>query len=136
MRLFMKHSRNVLFCVATAAGLILSSGSGISSAEPPPGEKIALKVLYAGHPGSAREKDFVEFLNQYFTQVQTGDLAAFDDKSADGYDVSILDYDSEGKDLFNFPRPRLPQNYARATLTVGVAGAFICGQLRLKTGYE
>jgi len=44
--------------------------------------------------------------------------------------------DGGGKDAFSFPRPKLPQNYARATVTVGVAGAMICSQLRLKTGYE
>ena len=98
--------------------------------------KIALRILYAGHPGSDREKDFSDFLGKYFTQVETGDLATFSDRSADGFDVAILDYDSDGKDAFKFPRPKLSQNYARATVTVGVAGALICSQLRLKTGYE
>ena len=92
-----------------------------------------MRILYAGHPGSAREKDFVEFLGQHFTQVQTGDLATFTDQSADGFDVAILDYDG---DAFKAPRPKLSQNYARATVTVGVPGALIGDQLRLKTGYE
>ena len=103
---------------------------------PAPPAKIAMRILYAGHPGSDREKDFVEFLGKYFTQVETGDLATFSDKSADGFDAAILDYDSDGRDAFKFPRPKLSLNYARATVTVGVAGAMICSQLRLKTGYE
>jgi len=103
---------------------------------PAPTAKIAMRVLYAGHPDSAREKDFVEFLGKYFTQVRTGDLATFSDKSAKGFDVTILDYDGDGTAAFKFPRPKLSLNYARATVTVGVAGALICSQLRLKTGYE
>jgi hypothetical protein len=104
--------------------------------QPPAPEKIALRILYAGHPGSDRERDFADFLGKYFMQVETGDLATFSDRSADRFDVAILDYDSDGKDAFKFPRPKLSQNYARATMTVGVAGAMICSQLRLKTGYE
>jgi hypothetical protein len=104
--------------------------------QPAPLAKIPMRILYAGHPDSDREKDFVAFLGKYFTQVETGDLATFSDKSANGFDVAILDYDGGGKDAFSFPRPKLPQNYARATVTVGVAGAMICSQLRLKTGYE
>jgi hypothetical protein len=102
-------------------------------AAPKPAAPVAMRILYAGHPGSAREKDFVEFLGKHFTQVQTGDLATFGDKSADGFAVAILDYDGDG---FKAPHPNLSQNYARATVTVGVAGAFIGNQLRLKTGYE
>jgi len=103
---------------------------------PAPPAKIAMRILYAGHPGSDREKDFVEFLSKYFTQVETGDLATFSDRSADRFDVAILDYDGDGMDAFKFPRPKLSQNYAHATVTVGVAGGLIGSQLRLKTGYE
>ena len=95
-----------------------------------------MRVLYAGHPDSAREKDFVEFLGKYFTQVQAGDLATFSDKSANGFDVAILDYDGDGVEALHAPRPKLSQNYAHATVTVGVAGGLIGNQLRLKTGYE
>jgi hypothetical protein len=118
---------------AALAAVFLGRGAGVSAEEPAPPAKIAMRILYAGHPGSAREKDFVEFLGKNFTQVQTGDLAAFNDKSADGFDVMILDWDSQG---FNAPRPSLSRDYARATITVGVPGAIIGDQLRLKTGYE
>jgi hypothetical protein len=112
------------------------SAVGTAAEEPAPPAKITMRILYAGHPGSAREKDFVEFLGKYFTQVQTGDLATFDDKSADGFDVAILDYDGDGVEALHAPRPKLSQNYAHATVTVGVAGGLIGNQLRLKTGYE
>jgi hypothetical protein len=98
----------------------------------PPKEKIPLRILYAGHPGSNREADFVGFLKQYFREVKTGDLARFDAKQAAEADVILLDYDGDG---FKAPRPNLPAGYARPTVTLGVAGAFICSQRGLKTGY-
>jgi hypothetical protein len=128
----MRHSRTVLLGLA-AAGLILSGGSQTTSSQSAPAEKIAVKVLYAGHPGSAREKEFLTFLRKYFTEVQTGDLAKFTGSSADAFDVAILDYDGDG---FRAPRPSLSPDYARATVAVGVAGAMIGSRLRLKTGYE
>jgi len=128
----MRGSRTVLLGLA-AAGLILSGGSQATSPQPAPAEKIALKVLYAGHPGSAREKEFLTFLRKYFTEVQAGDLAKFTGGSAHAFDVAILDYDGDG---FKAPRISLPPNYARATVAVGVPGAMIGNQLRLKTGYE
>ncbi len=95
-------------------------------------EKIELKILYAGHPGSDREKDFVQFLKQQFAEVKTGDLEKFKENSSSGYDVVIMDYDGDG---FKAPRPNLSRQYKRATVTVGVIGAFICGSQGLKTGY-
>jgi len=97
-----------------------------------PPDKINLRILYAGHPGSDREKDFVDFLSQYFKEVRTGDLKAFKEKQTDGFEVTILDYDGDG---FGSPRPRISNKYTRPTVTVGVVGAFICGGLSLKPGY-
>jgi len=101
-------------------------------AQDEPAAKIELKILYAGHPASEREKDFVHFLGKYFVQVKTSDLAKFADADARGFDVVLMDYDGEG---FNAPRPRIGRNYARPTVTIGVAGAMIAGNLGLKTGY-
>lgn len=95
-------------------------------------EKIDLRILYVGHPSSGREKDFVRFLREHFRQVRTGDLANFKEKQTEGFDVVILDYDGEG---FKAPRPRLSSEHTRPTVTVGVAGALICGSMSLKTGY-
>lgn len=92
----------------------------------------ALRVLYAGHPGTDREKDFVDFLAKHFETVMTSDLKAFKDSDAEGFDVTILDYDGDG---FKAPRPRIPRSFARPVITMGVAGAFICGSLNLKTDY-
>ena len=127
----MRCLRTVLLGLAASATVLVCGRVGAATEAAPP-QKIALRILYAGHPGSAREKDFVEFLSQHFTQVQTADLATFTDKSAEGFDVMIFDYDSQG---VNAPRPSLSRNYARATVTVGVPGAIIGDQLGLKTGY-
>jgi hypothetical protein len=98
----------------------------------PGGNKIALRILYAGHPGSTRERDFVKFLGEIFSSVATTDLARFTPATADGADVVLMDYDGDG---FKAPRPHLGEGYARATVTIGVVGGFIGGDLRLKTGY-
>ena len=96
-------------------------------------ERIDLKLIYFGHPGSERERDFVSFLDQHFKAVTTGDLAQFQAARAQAADVVILDYDGDG---FKAPRPRIPRGaLTRPTVTVGVAGALICGAMGLKTGY-
>lgn len=95
-------------------------------------EKIGLRILYVGHPAGDREKDFVRFLTGHFRQVRTGDLADFNEKQTEDFDVIILDYDDDG---FNAPRPCFSSDYTRPTLTVGVAGALICGSMSLKTAY-
>ncbi|MGD0767817.1 MAG: hypothetical protein ABSB42_06430 [Tepidisphaeraceae bacterium] len=95
-------------------------------------QKINLSIFYTGHPGSAREADFVQFLRAHFNQVATGDLATFDGAQSPTSDEVILDYDGDG---FSAPRPNLPNSYSRPTITVGVVGGFIGNQLGLKTGY-
>ncbi len=120
---------------------------------PAAGEASRLRILYVGHPGSEREKDFVQFLGQHFETVKTGDLSAFHrkpftNKDAEGFDVTILDYDGDG---FEAPRPmlrpRFPEDesrnprppddrwFTRPLITVGVVGGRIsdCG---LKTAYS
>jgi hypothetical protein len=134
-------------CLSVLAGAVLCSGQ-----EQPPLNR-SLKILYAGHPGSDREKEFVQFLGQHFETVKTADLSAFHrkpftNKDAEGFDVTILDYDGDG---FQAPRPviqpRFPEDesrnprpaddrwFTRPLITVGVVGGLIsdCG---LKTGYS
>jgi hypothetical protein len=99
---------------------------------PSPAEKIELRVLYAGHPKSSREEDFVGFLDRHFVKIGRTDLAEFKEEQAQGYDVVILDYDGAG---FNSPLPRLSRDYIRPTVTMGVTGARVCDSLNLKPGY-
>ena len=95
-------------------------------------EKIALRILYAGLLNTDREKDFVDFLKKHFQQVETTDYKTFTGIYPADFDVAIVDYD--GLDT-RAPRPNISRQYTRATITVGVPGAFICSQLSLKTGY-
>ena len=95
-------------------------------------EKIDLRILYVGHPDSAREKDFVNFLTKQFKAVETADLKDFNEGQTDGFDVTILDYDGDG---FKSPRPNISRNFSRPMFTVGVAGALMSFRWNLKTGY-
>ncbi len=96
------------------------------------GEKIDLRILYAGLPDTDRQKDFVKFLSGHFEKVGVGDYLNFRADQADGFDVVILDHD--GADFWA-PRPDVPRDYSRATITMGVPGALICSNLGLKTAY-
>jgi hypothetical protein len=143
--------------VAAAALLVLllaGAGSHAQSASAPPAAEVSkLRILFVGHPGSEREKDFVQFLGQHFEIVKTADLnafaqAGFKDQDAEGFDVTILDYDGDG---FKAPRPRIVPRFldfdvrsspslagrwfSRPLITVGVAGGLMCSQWGLKTGY-
>lgn len=91
-----------------------------------------IRILYVGHPGSDREKDFVEFLSKHFGTVAKGDLAAFAESKSKGFDVTILDYDGDG---FKAPLPELSPEFSRPVVTIGVAGGLLSSSLHLKTGY-
>lgn len=95
-------------------------------------EKLDLKLFYAGKPDSKRQKAFVAFLSQHFSQVKTGDLATFDGSQATGFDVTIFDYEG---DPFNAPLPQIDQDYRTPTVTIGVVGANICSSVARVTGY-
>ncbi len=97
-----------------------------------PGGAINLKILYAGRPGSDREKDFVAFLSKHFAQVTTGDLAEVNDARAAAVDVVIFDYDGKSSDA---PMPDISDDYSVPTITLGVVGANISSELGLATGY-
>jgi len=95
-------------------------------------DKIGLRILYVGHPDSAREKDFVNFLTKQFKAVETANLKDFNEGQTDGFDVTILDYDGDG---FKSPRPNISRNFSRPMVTVGVTGALMSSRWNLKTGY-
>ena len=97
-----------------------------------PDAKSDFRILYAGHPGSEREADFVKFLRKHFGAVKTADLASFKESQCDGFDVTILDYDGDG---FDAPRPSISRRFSRPLVTVGVPGGLMSSNWRLKTGY-
>lgn len=99
-------------------------------------ERIDLKVLYAGNPGSERAKDFTRFLREHFEEVGEANTAEFTDKSAEGYDVAILDWtsiyprDERGEIIqnsnFGLKQPQMPRlspSFSRPVVMIGaIAG--------------
>jgi len=91
-----------------------------------------LRILYAGRPGSDRERDFVSFLKKHFSIVQTGNLETFKEADTQGFDVTLLDWDTNE---FKGPRPQISESFSRPMITLGVPGGLICMEWELKTGY-
>jgi hypothetical protein len=110
-------------------------------------EPFPLKVLYAGNPGSDREKDFKTFLEKHFAKAGTTDYRQFKENDAKGYDVVILDWtsiyprDKDGKigkmlNGLNSPKPpKLTESYHRPTILIGAAGGFAAQPLQLKINW-
>ena len=122
---------------AAAAGLLVVLSAGTwsraqSQSAPAAGEVSKLRILYAGHSGSDREKEFVAFLQKHFAVVQTGNLQTFQEAETEGFDVTLLDWDTNE---FKGPRPALSETFSRPIITLGVPGGLIASQWRLKTGY-
>lgn len=128
--------------IALAAVLAYASASRAD-------EPVPLKVLYAGNPGSDREKDFKTLLTKHFTKVGTTDYRKFKEGAAEGFDAVILDWtsiyprDRDGKVLKTItslntpdPRPEISEGYDRPTILIGAAGGFVAQALRLKIDWR
>jgi hypothetical protein len=119
--------------VALPVVLLAGTWSDAQSQSAPAAIEVSkLHILYAGRPGSDREKDFVAFLKKYFEVVQTGNLQTFKEADTEGFDVTLLDWDWNAT---NGPRPRMSESFSRPLITLGVPGGFICSRGQLKTGY-
>lgn len=96
--------------------------------------KIKLRVLYAGVPGEARTSEFVAFLDKYFTKVGQAPYSDFEPKMADNYDVVIFDADPKpSENSIGLPkRPKLPENYNRATVLIAGGGVMAFLPFRTK----
>jgi hypothetical protein len=128
----------LMFCCVSVLAL-----AGPSQA----GEPTALKVLYAGNPGSDREKDFTTFLEKSFAKVGSTDYRTFNEDGAKGYDVVILDWtsiyprDDQGKMKKEFTRlnspkpPHLSLTYDRPTILIGAAGGYATNRSQLKINW-
>jgi hypothetical protein len=107
-------------------------------------EKIDLKVLYAGNPGSPRTKDFVSFLGQHFSRVDETNYEKFKADDAKGFDVVIFDWtsiyprDKDGKiaptltSLHSPKTPGLSADFDRPAVLIGAAGGYLARPMRLK----
>lgn len=126
--------RNVVWsgCIGLLVLFLLSGCKKQSEPNAQADAGSELRILYAGHPGSKREADFVQFLDRQFGAVKTADLAAFNESKCEGFDVTILDYDGDG---FGAPRVSVSPGFSRPIITMGVAGAMMGGQWGLKTDY-
>jgi len=129
----MKHLLTVSFILAL---LVVPCAGG---QEAPAENKISLRILYAGMPDTARQKDFVSFLSRHFAGVKSADVMSFKEEQANDSDVVILDKDGiqwanrGGNPLSDL---RLSKDYSRATLSLGIPGAFLYDRMRLKPGYR
>ncbi len=129
--------RAALTCLvasAIPAAMSLHAFAAETPAAPP---KIALRVIYFGHPQTPRAKDFGGFLEQHFTKVAQGDLDTFSEADPAGYDVTILDYGELKivKNHIESPKRAVSRQYSHPTITIGATGGLVCQQLGLKTGY-
>ncbi len=127
--------------VLMVAGLVLSALLFLVPRTAPcqtlPGPKIDAKILYAGNVGTARQKEFVEFLRTYFTQVDTADITKFQARDAAKCDILLIDAEAKagGADALDVPPLTLPDTFSKPTVTIGVMGGLFCANRRLKTGY-
>ena len=94
--------------------------------------KIPLKILYVGLPDTERQKDFVDFLGKHFEHVETADYYNFQEAASEDCDVAIFDKDGIEWKPMNI---NVSSQYSRATVTIGVPGAFWGSRRNLKTGY-
>jgi hypothetical protein len=126
-----------------ALAAVLALNSAVRAGEP-----IDLKVLYAGNPGSDREKDFRALLAGHFAEAGTIDYRRFTEPDAKGYDVVILDWTSiyarddrgklkSGADMMihSPTAPKLAESYGRPTILIGAAGANAVGSSQLKINW-
>jgi len=115
-----------------AASTLCQATSQAVPASANPQFNRGLKILYAGRPGSDREKDFVNFLKKYFDVVQTGNLETFKEADTQGYDVTLLDWDPP---VFEGPCPMLSESFSRPVITLGVHGSMLGSRWGLKMTY-
>ena len=105
----------------------------IAPTAPDPSQwKKPQRLLYVGLLDTPRARDFMAFLPQHFPHVATATYHGFSEAQAEGFDVTLVDYD--GTDT-SAPNPDISPAFSQPLMTLGVPGADFCSRLRLKTGY-
>jgi hypothetical protein len=94
--------------------------------------EIPLRVLYVGLPDTRRQEDFVVFLLKYFEQVDTADYNAFTEEETKHCDVVIFDKDGLEWAPLDI---EVSGGYSRATVSLGVPGAFWVRSVSPRMGY-
>jgi len=124
----------------TLLALLLATGSAHAQ-EPArdsvPDDRIDLRVLVTGVPGSERLDRFRAFLEEEFTGVGTTAYTDFTAEDAEGFDVVVIDAEiTPTPTAIGLPaRPSLSRDYDRATVLVSGAGAILARPLGLKTDW-
>src|SRR5262245_5779608 len=93
------------------------------------GPAKALKILYAGAPGDARETHFMEFLRPWFAQVDDISLLELNEKTAAPYDVVIADWKRQYQngDILDDAEPKaaLGATFSKPVILIGSTAAVI-----------
>jgi hypothetical protein len=93
-------------------------------------QRMNVRVLYCGDPGSKREADYRSFLARHFSRVTVRDLREFKEADANGQDVVIVDWsierDKKGDiDRRGYRTPRLSMKFDRPTILIAWAGGAV-----------
>jgi len=99
-----------------------------------------LSILYAGYPGGPREKAWLDFLGQWFENVESISLKDLDAKAASRSDVVVADWTTRYKDgSYNSEHPRhdtsLGKDFSRPIIMVSGVGAELTREMNLKTDW-
>ncbi len=101
------------------------------------GEARKFKILLAGKRGGPREALFGAFLGKFFAKVDAISLEQLSEKTAEKYDVVIADWERRYAhgDFQDHKKPklRLPENFSKPVILVGMVGGEI--QRHTKIGY-
>ncbi len=123
--------KQVAFFAATLAVTLTSSLAGQDQQSTSGlGEKIDLKVLFAGDPETTRTKDFVDFLGQHFSQVSFCEVSKYNEDDSTGHDVILLDSES-----FRTRISGLTKDGGRPTMLIGAFGGMTGSRLQVRTNY-
>ena len=103
---------------------------------------LPVRVVYAGKPGSKRERDWVRFLSRHFAAVCTADYERFTESDARDADVIVFDwpsawYPEDGPRIrrqhADYPDPpKLPRTSPAPPSSSGSPGAMVADSLHLK----
>src|SRR5690606_10191372 len=121
------------------APALLSTALHAQAAAPAPAAqttdtKQPLAVLYVGSAEGPRTANLVDFLQRHFARVGTAGYPTVDAKQADAYAVGVPDAEMHPKEnsIGIGPQPKLPADYARATVLVNGPGVIVAQQLGSK----
>ena len=131
MQRFHRSWVGLAFLASIASGQTLPQASSPAPRAPTTGDATDLSILYAGAPGGERETHFVEFLEEWFPEVQTISLEALTSKAAEPFDVVIADwmphYKNGNYEQGTDAKVHLDPRYSKLTICIASVGSVICG---------